>query len=218
MTGVFHNPLSLLAGWLLQMALQAAEGNREAEHAGGAIDDGDHLLMARLQGGDRQAFDLLFEKWKRPLISFFYRSTGDYHAAEDLTLEVAMRVYQARDRYVARAKFSTWLFQIARNRLRDAWRRKGPTLGQAADGFSPEWDYPETTDTADPHEQRLWEEWLMEALKSAPESERTALLLVAQQGMTPSEAAETMNLTPNHLRVLLNKARNRLKTFRKEER
>jgi DNA-directed RNA polymerase specialized sigma24 family protein len=62
----------------------------------------------------------------------------------------------------------------------------------------------------------MWEDWLAYALKGVPESERTALLLVAQQGMAPAEAAEIMNITPNHLRVLLHKARNRLRELREE--
>ena len=218
MTGVLKDPFVLLASWMLFLMELVSPGADEGILHAGPVDPGieDHHLMARLRSGDRGAFELLFEKWKRPLISFFYRSTGDYHQAEDLTLEVAMKVYRARKRYEPRAKFSTWLFQIAHNCLRDAWRRKRPVFLAGADRASPEWVYPEAVDTVEANQVSQWEEWLAHALKSVPRSEKTALLLVAQQGMSPAEAADVMGIKPNHLRVLLYKVRNRLKILRQE--
>lgn len=218
MTGVFPSPVFPMANWfLLLLAGSVPSGDAvDAERAGLPGEADDHVLMARLKSGDHKAFEQLFDKWKRPLISFFYRSTGDYHQAEDLTLEVAMKVYRARDRYQPSARFSTWLFQIAHNLLRDQWRLKRPVLHRGGGGDSPQWDYPETADSLDPSQILAWEEWLSHALKSVPDSERTALLLVVQQGLTPAEAAESMQITPNHLRVLLNKVRNRLKSIREE--
>jgi RNA polymerase sigma factor (sigma-70 family) len=154
MTAVFPNPAFPLANWVL-LLLAGSVASRDVEQAERAslpVEADDHELMARLKAGDGKAFEQLFDKWKRPLISFFYRSTGDYHQAEDLTLEVAMKVYRARDRYQPRARFSTWLFQIAHNRLRDQWRLKRPVFHHAADGELPQWDYPETAAALDPNQ------------------------------------------------------------------
>ncbi|HKJ90029.1 MAG TPA: sigma-70 family RNA polymerase sigma factor [Oceanipulchritudo sp.] len=172
--------------------------------------------MKQVREGDGDAFRRLFDKWKLPLVGFFYRSTGDYHRAEDLAMEVAQKVYRNREKYQPRARFSTWLFQIARNCLRDSWRRKAPVAGAGEPLHGPEWHYPQAVDAEDPQTVLEWEEWLRHALTTFPETERTALLLVVQQEMKPSEAAEVLEVTPNHLRVILNRARNRLKKIRED--
>ena len=83
----------------------------------------DEALMLSLANGNEQAFTQLFDRWKSPLISYFYRSTNDYHRSEDMALMVASRVYAARDSYQVVSKFSTWLFRIAQNLLRDEFRK-----------------------------------------------------------------------------------------------
>lgn len=155
------------------------------------------------------AFGELFERWKRPLISYFYRSLNDYGLAEDLTLEVARKVYAARDRYRPTAKFSTWIFQIAHNRLRDEFRRsrRRPRLVQQPE----EWHYPGDAEP-DPRKRRDHEEWLSGAIETLSESERAVLLLNLQQGFEPSEIADILKITPNYARVLLHKARQGLRT------
>lgn len=218
MTGVIQ-PFLFAANRWSQFLMEAGPGQGISgeESALPAVEDEDLLLMQRLQGGDPDAFAKLFEKWKRPLISFFFRSTGNYHTAEDLALEVAAKVYTARHRYRPRARFSTWMFQIARNRLIDWYRRNGNRSESSASFADIEWAYPGMGNSSDDHERKVWEEWLQSALMDLPESEKTALLLVVQQGMTPSEAAETMKIKPNHLRVLLSNGRKRLRLLRERE-
>lgn len=215
MTGVLQDPISLLISWLAFSRLAGSPGESASSHTSHSGQEEDHILMAAIREGDTKAFGELFEKWKRPLISFFFRSLGDYHWSEDLALEVALKVYRASGAYQPRAKFSTWLFQIAYNCLRDALRKKRPLFIEGTVNDPVEWNYPELGDAPE-QETEAWEEWLLHALESVPESEKTALLLVTQQGMTPSEAAEVMKISPNHVRVLLNKVRNRLREIREQ--
>lgn len=214
MTGVLQDPISLLISWLACSMAAAGPGETTGEHSSHASAEEDHALMAAIGNGDTKAFEQLFEKWKRPLISFFFRSLGDYHWSEDLALEVALKVYRASETYQPRAKFSTWLFQIAYNCLRDALRRKRPVFLGDTGNNAAEWSYPEPPGSHAEPELNKWEEWLRHALESVPESEKTALLLVTQQGMTPTEAADVMKISPNHVRVLLNKVRARLREIR----
>jgi RNA polymerase sigma-70 factor (ECF subfamily) len=170
--------------------------------------EADETLMQHLAGGNDTAFGELFERWKRPLISFFYRSLNDYEQAEDLTLDVARKVYAARNRYQPTAKFSTWIFQIAHNRLRDEFRKKQrrPQLVHDPEG----WAYPPGTE-ADPRKLQDHEEWLEGALRSLTEGARSVLLLNIQQGLVPGEIAQILGMTPNHVRVVLHNARSQLK-------
>ncbi len=73
------------------------------------------LLMERLGQGDQSALEELYERWSRPLVNFLYGMCRDRTFAEDLMQDVFVKVWRAAPRYKPLAKFSTWLFHIARN-------------------------------------------------------------------------------------------------------
>ncbi len=75
----------------------------------------DYRCMERLAQGDQSALEELYERWSRPLLNFLYRMCSDRTLSEDLMQGVFVRVWRAAPRYRPLAKFSTWLFQIARN-------------------------------------------------------------------------------------------------------
>ena len=85
----------------------------------------DAEVMLRAGTGDDQAFAFLVEKFRRPMISFMYRSVGNSHVAEELAQETFVRVWQQREKFRIGAEFKPWVFSIAvnlaRNRLR--WSR-----------------------------------------------------------------------------------------------
>lgn len=74
--------------------------------------DPDVRLMLQVRNGNAAAFEKLVEKYQNRLISVLEHIVPNRDQAEDLTQEVFMRVYRARERYVPGAKFSTWLFTI----------------------------------------------------------------------------------------------------------
>ena len=165
--------------------------------------------MRRVATGDEAALQQLFDRWKRPLLSFFYRSLGSHADAEDLTLEVFVRLHRSAPAYQPTAKFSTYLFHIAQNLLRNElrYRRRKP-----ADAVPPELleELPQPNDT-DRGLAEL-EEVLQQALARLPEKQRTALLLIQQQQLDYPAAAATLRITENALRVLVHRARQMLKT------
>lgn len=75
----------------------------------------DVRCMERLAQGDQAALEELYARWSRPLLHFLYRMCSDRILAEDLLQGVFVRVWRAAPNYQPLAKFSTWLFQIARN-------------------------------------------------------------------------------------------------------
>src|SRR5271169_2408148 len=86
--------------------------------------DPDAALMLRVKRGDRVAFSELVEKYKQPVMNFIQRTLRDEAEAEDLAQNVFLQVYKSRDRYERTAKFSTWLFTIARNLCLNEIRRR----------------------------------------------------------------------------------------------
>src|SRR5215469_8997014 len=86
--------------------------------------DPDAVLMLRVKRGDRAAFAELVEKYKQPLFNFICRTLRDEAESEDLAQNVFLQVYKSRQRYQHTAKFSTWLFTIARNLCLNEIRRR----------------------------------------------------------------------------------------------
>jgi len=77
--------------------------------------DPDAALMLRVKQGDTVAFAGLVDKYKQPVMNLVYRMMRDATEAEDLAQIVFVQVFKSAHRYRSSAKFSTWLFTIARN-------------------------------------------------------------------------------------------------------
>lgn len=199
-------PLPGWLRWLLPAEATAAADNGDGSVAG----EEEAAWLARAAQGDDSGLQHLFDKWKLPLLSFFYRALGSHADAEDLTLEVFVRLHRAAADYRPTAKFSTYLFHIARNLIRNEHRRRHR---KPAEAVPP--DVFDTLDVATPESaQRLLEleEVLQRALGRLPEKQRTALLLVLQQQMDYPTAAATLGMSENAFRVLVHRARQALKS------
>jgi RNA polymerase sigma-70 factor, ECF subfamily len=90
----------------------------------------DTELMTRLAQGDDLALNALMTRWGERVASFLYRMTGNPATAADLAQETFVKLYQARYRYRAAGKFSTYLFAIAANLERNhaRWKMRHPTV------------------------------------------------------------------------------------------
>jgi RNA polymerase sigma-70 factor (ECF subfamily) len=95
----------------------------------------DEALMRAYGGGDGRAFELLYERHKGATYRYFLRHAGGQAAtADELHQELWLKVIGARERYEAHAKFSTWLYTLARHRMIDHWRaRDGASLASLGD-------------------------------------------------------------------------------------
>src|SRR5688572_26973234 len=88
------------------------------------MEGSDETLMLAYAGGDAGAFEALYRKHRGPLYRFVLRSVKGRGEAEELFQDIWMRVIEARARYAPAAKFTTWLYTIAHNRLVDHWRAR----------------------------------------------------------------------------------------------
>jgi RNA polymerase sigma-70 factor (ECF subfamily) len=89
-----------------------------------ALEQPDPELLRRAQKGDEHAFAELVRAYETPLYNYILRLTGDRALAEDLLQEVFLRVYQGLPRFSLRCKFTTWLFQVTKNRVLDELRAR----------------------------------------------------------------------------------------------
>ncbi|HEX5442837.1 MAG TPA: sigma-70 family RNA polymerase sigma factor [Pirellulales bacterium] len=185
------------------------------------LQDPDVRLMLKVRDDNAAAFDELMLRYQNRLVTILEHLVGRRDQAEDLAQEVFLRVYRARKRYVAGAKFSTWLFTIANhaaaNALRSRSRRpevnltgstteSGATnlldkLAVAASGAMP-------TRQLDKAELR---DVVRAALGGLSERQRMAVLLNKFEGMSYADIATTMEMSPQAIKSLLSRARVNLK-------
>ncbi len=156
----------------------------------------DEQLMLAYRGGDARAFALLYARHKGGLFRFMVRSVKDRAAAEELFQEVWMKLIDARDRYAPQAKFSTYLYTIAHNRMIDHWRRQGlATVSlDEAEAFEPPGPaclQPERRAELNQSGQRL-----LAALGALPLLQREAFLLHEESGLSVAEIAAATGAAP----------------------
>lgn len=175
----------------------------------------DVQLMLGVKQGDEASFELLLQRYRRPLCHFLNRMVRDAAHAEDLAQEVFLRVYRARREYEPSAKFTTWLFRIATNlalnSLRDTRHRQSevsldaPTEGQDGSEMTP--DVP---DGAPVVEQQLVERDRVAVVRRAifalPEKQRAAVLLHKYQELDYDEIARILGCSVSALKSLLFRA------------
>jgi RNA polymerase sigma-70 factor (ECF subfamily) len=86
--------------------------------------DEDKELVERTIKGEKEAFEMIIQKYQQPLLNYIGRTVGERELALDFTQEVFIRTYSSLHSYKPQYKFSTWLFKIASNFIIDYWRKK----------------------------------------------------------------------------------------------
>jgi RNA polymerase sigma factor (sigma-70 family) len=145
----------------------------------------DEQLMLAYRGGDAAAFEALYARHRARLFRFVLRTIKVRALAEDLYQEIWMRVIEARASYKATARFTTWLYTIAHNRLVDHWRRAGLPPVSLDEHELPA----NSPDPARHAEAREALARFAAALESLPAAQREAFLLHQEAGMTVAEIA-----------------------------
>jgi RNA polymerase sigma-70 factor (ECF subfamily) len=87
-----------------------------------ALTQPDFALLRKAQRGDERAFAAIVRAYEQPVYNYVLRLVGDRALAEDLTQEVFLRVYQGLPGFSLRSRFTTWLFQVTKNRVLDELR------------------------------------------------------------------------------------------------
>jgi RNA polymerase sigma-70 factor (ECF subfamily) len=186
--------------------------------------DPDVRLMLRVRDDDASAFAELVARYEGRLVRLMRTIGPRSDLAEDLAQETFLRVFRARKRYEAGAKFSTWLFTIAgnvaRNSARSVGRRKEvsevDTRREDASASSPVMLTQSAPDASGLMPQRLVEgeeraSVVRAAVDSLSERQRMAMMLSRFENMSYQEIAETMDLTTKAVKSLLSRARVNLK-------
>lgn len=169
--------------------------------------DDDARLLLMVGKGDDHALRLLVMRWQTPLVNFIHRSVRDIATAEDLTQIVFVKLWRNAPHYRPEAKFSTYLFTIARSVVIGEYRRKKRKPADATDPAEMHISH------SDEPARRMAEieEAFAFALESLPENQRTALLLLKQQELSYEEIAATMDTTVTSVKTWIFRGRQKLR-------
>src|SRR4051812_2084728 len=162
----------------------------------------DPAVIKQAQGGDEAAFRLIVRTYEVPVFNFILRTVGDRELAEDLTQDTFLRVLRALPRFGHRAKFSTWVMQIAKNLVLDDRRaraRRPQCVDVEYDVVAPAFDAPgELTETID----ALWV-----AVEGLSVDLKEALVLRDVLGLSYEEIGETLDIAGSTVKWRIWKAR-----------
>jgi len=175
----------------------------------------DEQLMLAYGTGEVTAFEELYTRHRGPLFRFMLHQVREHGTAEELYQDVWQRVITARQRYAPEAKFSTWLFQIAHNRLTDHWRaqqHRPPAPSDAEERTQREADpqTPERQLSAFEERRRL-----QLALEELPAEQREVVLLRLEQELSLEQIGEITGVgretVKSRLRYAMDKLREKLR-------
>jgi RNA polymerase sigma-70 factor (ECF subfamily) len=160
-------------------------------------------VLRKAQKGDERAFSILVRAYELPVFNYVLRLVGDRPLAEDLTQEVFIRVYQGLPNFSLRCRFTTWLFQVTKNRVLDELRasERRPRALVALDDMPP-------LEVVDPRFERLEAiDALWRAVDNLTVDLKMALLLRDIVGMPYTEIADALEITLATVKWRIYKAR-----------
>jgi RNA polymerase sigma-70 factor (ECF subfamily) len=151
----------------------------------------DPAVLRKAQNGDERAFTIILRTYERPVFNYVLRMVGDRSLAEDLTQDIFLRVFQGLRSFSLRSRFTTWLFQVAKNRVLDELRsaERRPRHLVALEDAPPL----ESIDT--PFEQIEAMDAVWRAINALNPDLKTALLMRDVVGLSYNEIADTLEIT-----------------------
>jgi RNA polymerase sigma-70 factor (ECF subfamily) len=178
----------------------------------------DEELMLAYRDGDAGAFDALYRRHKGPLYRYLVRQCRDAAAAEELFQDIWLNLIRARATYTVTARFTTYLYRLAHNRLIDHYRRRAPAALLSFD------DDESTAEIAggrqsEPHvsyEAKAQAQRVLQVLESLPAAQREAFVLQHEAGMSIEEIAEATGVARETAKSRLRYAMTKLREGMRE--
>ncbi|MBK8166250.1 MAG: sigma-70 family RNA polymerase sigma factor [bacterium] len=177
----------------------------------------DEDLIVMVQQGQKRAFDEIVHRYKGRLFSFIMRMVKEPSLAEELTQETLIRVYVHADKYREIARFSTWVFTIATNLVRNKMRQRSRrphtiSLNTAPDDDEVPVDPADLrADTSERVQREELGRLIAEATEKIPERYRIPFLLREVEQLSYEEIQQVTGLKLGTVRSRINRARTRFR-------
>jgi RNA polymerase sigma-70 factor, ECF subfamily len=192
----------------------------------------DHELVQRLREGEESAFVELIDRYGATMLRVAQMYVRDRASAEEVVQETWLAVLNGIDRFEERSSLKTWLFRILTNRAKTRGQRDGrmvpfSALAGASDEPDPSVDPDRFLGPDSPHpgawaappvawpQEKLLEKETLGVIEMAidelPEAQRDVILLRDVDGWTPMDVSDALGITDGNQRVLLHRARSRVR-------
>ncbi len=180
----------------------------------------DEQLIAQFQSGNETAYIELVNRYRDRLINFVFQFLGDFEKAEDVVQDTMLKLYEKKHYYKEIAKFSTWLYTIARNlantELRKQKRRKTTLLSNMS-REEKEYELPAIQpDTGAEVQSEYVEKQIQNAIHALPEHFKTVIILRDIQELSYDEISSIVDVPIGTIKSRINRARLQLQADLKE--
>ena len=171
----------------------------------------DEQLIARFQSGDERAYIELVNRYRDRLINFVYPFLGDFEHAEDVVQETMLKLYEKKHYYREIAKFSTWIYTIARNlantELRKKKRRKTTYISRMTKDDR-QYDIPAVQADLNQNLQNAFiRARIHAAIKELPEHFKTVIILRDIQELSYDDISNIVGVPLGTVKSRINRAR-----------
>ncbi len=160
------------------------------------MDAADEELMLAYRDGDVRAFEVLYARHKNALYRYLLRQCRVAAIAEELFQDIWINLIKARERYRPSAKFTTYLFRVAHNRLIDYYRHQSSGLPMSYDGDLVVEDLPDTgaRETEYKLDMKRHVKRLLSLIAALPEAQRETFLMREEGGLSLEEIADATDV------------------------
>jgi RNA polymerase sigma-70 factor, ECF subfamily len=176
-------------------------------------DQSDEALVHRVRSGEREVFGVLVDRYKRGIANFIGATVRNSYESADLSQETFLRAYAHLNTFNPQlGKFSTWIYQIARNVVRThlAKSQRAPQVAELPQEQTLETSFADPSPHADPAGGLLRQEAereLRAALAELPERTRTVLALRYFDNMEYQTIASTLGLSLGNVKTLIHRGK-----------
>ncbi|HVX48904.1 MAG TPA: RNA polymerase sigma factor [Chitinophagaceae bacterium] len=174
----------------------------------------DNALMLKVKSGDLDKMALLFTRYHRALYGFLFHMTGRQEQSEDMVQDVFYRMLRSRHTFTGEGEFKTWMYHLARNIIKDYYRKNSRTgTHYEAEIFTEKLSVNAQAEEAMQKKMELKQ--LREAINNLDEQSREVLVLSRYQELKYNEIAQILGITEGAVKVRIHRAVNQLKSLYK---
>ena len=160
--------------------------------------------MLRVKAGDLDKMSLLFERYHRKLFGFLFHMTYQREVSEDMVQQVFYKMLKYSHTFTGQGEFVHWMYSIARNVLKDQFKKNKGFQYQDANAM--EYELADSTSLEDQLESKQAKAELLRAMGRLSEEQREILTLSRFQELKYTEIAGIMNITPGAAKVRVHRA------------
>lgn len=170
-------------------------------------------LFRAIANGDEKAFETLFNQYRNKVYTIAWKITGSEAVAEEIVLDVFLKVWLKREQLPELEYFTAWLFTITRNRVFKTLKQLAQQATSHAISDQEEWLLPPVASSSELLQEKEYRQILHDAVSRLSPQQQKVYQLIKEHGMKREEAAKVLNLSPETVKRHLAEAMHFIRTY-----